>query len=158
MAYGLFVGDSLLDGFLVLSHDASMSMSMSAIQPKHRRFVREVANGRAPEDVIKELYPKDHVAVALRRVQTPKVLAVLQTLVSARWEKAILLSRLSEIIGDKGTKQRERITALRLGAQVSGYLNNMAAYKPSRRLVKADDDAALKAKLVKLAAAAAQPS
>jgi hypothetical protein len=148
----------LVDGFALPFHDAHMSLSMSAIQPKHREFVREVANGRAPEDVVKELYPKDNVAVALRRVQTPKVLAILEGLVSARWEKTVLLSRLSGIIDDERTKQRERITALRLGAQVSGYLNNMATYKPSRRQVKADDDAAMKAKLVELAAKAARPS
>jgi hypothetical protein len=137
---------------------AHMSLSMAAIQPKHRRFVREVAKGRAPEDVVKELYPNDDVAVALRRVQTPKVLAILEGLVSARWEKNVLLSRLTGIVADQKTKQRERITALRLGAQVSGHLNNWATPKPSRRQVEAKD-AAVEAKLKQLAAQiAGEPS
>ena len=84
-------------------------------------------------------------------------MAVLDSLVSAQWEKAVLLSRLSHVIEDERTKTSERITALRLGAQVKGYLNNMAAYKPSRRRVQAEDDAAMEAKLAKLAAEAARP-
>ncbi len=60
--------------------------------------------GRAPEEVIRELYPNDDdVAVALRRVQTPKVLSLLGSLVSARWKKMVLLSRLSAIIADERT-------------------------------------------------------
>ena len=31
-------------------------VSMAEVQPKHRKFVREVANGRSPEEVVKELY------------------------------------------------------------------------------------------------------
>ena len=124
--------------------------SLAAIQPKHRRFVREVAKGRSPEEVIRELYPNDDVAIALRRVQTPNVLAVLESLVSARWEKMVLLSRLSAIIADERTKQGERITALRLGAQVSGYLNNMAASKSGRQPLKAEIDPAIASKLAEL--------
>ena len=129
---------------------------MAAIQPKHRKFVREVARGRAPEEVVRELYPKDDVAVALRRVQTPKVLALLGNLVSARWEKTVLLSRLSGIIGDERTRQGERITALRLGAQISGYLNNIATFKPSRRQAKNETDAETEARLARLAKKASQ--
>ena len=129
---------------------------MSAIQPKHRQFVREVAKGRSPEEVVRELYPQDDVAIALHRVQTPKVLFLLERLVSARWEKMLLLSRLSAIIADERTKQGERITALRLGAQVSGYLSNMAAYKPSRRQLKAETDPEIELKLARLAKQIAQ--
>ena len=134
-------------------------VSMAEVQPKHRKFVREVANGRSPEEVIKELYPNDDVAVALRRVQTPKVLALLESLVSARWEKSVLLARLSHVIEDESTKASERITAMRLGAQVKGYLSNAAAYKPSRRQIKSQDDAAMWSKLNELARkAGASPS
>ena len=112
---------------------------MADVQPKHRKFAREVAKGRTPESVIQDLYPNEDVAVALRRVQTPKVLALLESLVAARWERAVVLSRLSAIVADKTTKQSERITALRLGAQVSGYLNNMAAYKPSRKQLNLEE-------------------
>jgi hypothetical protein len=112
---------------------------MADVQPKHRRFAREVAKGRSPESVVHELYPNDDVAVALRRVQTPKVLALLERFVCARWEKPVLLARLSAIVADETTKQSERITALRLGAQVAGHLNNLAGCRPSRRQMKLVD-------------------
>lgn len=132
---------------------------MAALQPKHRRFAREVAKGRAPEEVVRELYPKDDVAVALRRVQTPKVLALLGNLVSARWEKTLLLSRLAGIVADDRTKQGERITALRLGAQISGHMNKVATHKarPSRGQVKNETDAEAEARLAKLVRQASQP-
>ena len=123
---------------------------MAAVQPKHRKFAREVAKGRAPEEVVQELYPGEDVAVALRRVQTPKVLALLERFVCARWEKPVLLARLSAIVAEKDTKQSERITALRLGAQVSGYLNNLAAYKPSRRQLNLEERPVSKALLKRL--------
>jgi hypothetical protein len=126
------------------------TVSMAAIQPKHRKFAREVAKGRAPEEVVRELYPNDDISVALHRVQTPNVLALLGNLVSARWEKMVLLSRLSAIVADERTKQSERITALRLGAQVSGHLNNPTDYKPSRRQLKAQGDPELEAKMARL--------
>lgn len=129
---------------------------MAALQPKHRKFAREVAKGRAPEEVVRELYPKDDVAIALRRVQTPKVLALLGNLVSARWEKTLLLSRLAGIVADDRTKQGERITALRLGAQISGHLNNMATYKPSRRQMKNETDAETEARMARLVKQASQ--
>jgi hypothetical protein len=147
-----------------LHHDYFMAgrkrdgtVSMAAVQPKHRIFAREVAKGRAPEEVVGELYPHDDVAVALRRVQTPNVLALLGSLVSARWEKMVLLSRLSAIVADERTKQSERITALRLGAQVSGHLNNPTDDKPSRRQTKVKLDPELEVKLARLRKAAGEP-
>jgi hypothetical protein len=129
------------------------SVSMADVQPKHRKFAKEVAKGRAPEEVVHELFPGDDIVVALRRVQTPKVLALLESLVAARWERTVVLSRLSAIVADKTTKQSERITALRLGAQVSGYLNNMTAYKPSRRQMRLEDRALPETLLRRLKAA-----
>lgn len=125
---------------------------MAALQPKHRKFAREVAKGRAPEEVVRELYPKDDVAIALRRVQTPKVLRLLGNLVSARWEKTLLLSRLAGIVADDRTKQGERITALRLGAQIAGHMNKVAAHKPkpSGQQMKNETDAETDERLARL--------